>query len=72
MLIDTRYFGEIDMDEKKIVHFEHGLFGFEEYKDYTILYDSESERAVFLMAAVYDREVTCLSGRESAEGKVRL
>ena len=27
MLIDTRYFGEIDMDEKKIVHFEHGLFG---------------------------------------------
>ena len=47
MLIDTRYFGEIDMDEKKIVHFEHGLFGFEEYKDYTILYDSESEKECF-------------------------
>ena len=47
MLIDTRYFGEIDMDEKKIVHFEHGLFGFEEYKDYTILYDSESEKEPF-------------------------
>lgn len=47
MLIDTRYFGEIDMDEKKIVHFEHGLFGFEGYKDYTILYDSESEKEPF-------------------------
>ena len=47
MLIDTRYFGKIDMDEKKIVHFAHGLFGFEEYKDYTILYDSESEQEPF-------------------------
>lgn len=72
MLIDTRYFGEIDMDEKKIVHFEHGLFGFEEYKDYTILYDSESEKEPFFSWLVHDREVTCLSGRESAEGKVRL
>lgn len=47
MKIKTRYFGEIDMDDSKIVHFEHGLFGFEEYKDYTILYDSEGEETPF-------------------------
>ncbi len=47
MKIKTRYFGEIDMDDSKIVHFENGLFGFEEYKDYTILYDSEGEETPF-------------------------
>ena len=47
MKIKTRYFGEIDLDDSKIVHFENGLFGFEEYKDYTILYDSEGEEEPF-------------------------
>lgn len=42
MKIDTRYFGEIEMDESKLIHFENGLFGFEQYKDFTILYDSEN------------------------------
>lgn len=41
MLVKTRYFGEVDIEEQKIIHFEAGLFGFEDYKDYTILYDSE-------------------------------
>ena len=42
MQIDTKYFGQIDVEEEKIIHFENGLFGFEEYKDYTILFDSEA------------------------------
>ncbi len=41
MLINTKYFGEIDLDENKIITFEHGIMGFEEYKRYTILYDLE-------------------------------
>lgn len=41
MLIDTKYFGQIDVEDDKIIHFENGLFGFEEYKDYTILFDLE-------------------------------
>lgn len=41
MLINTKYFGEIDLDENKIITFEHGIMGFEEYKKYTILYDIE-------------------------------
>lgn len=47
MQIDTKYFGQIDVAEEKIIHFENGLFGFEEYKDYTILFDSESEENPF-------------------------
>lgn len=47
MKVDTRYFGEVEIGEEKILHFEQGLFGFEEYKDYTILYDIEEEKEPF-------------------------
>lgn len=47
MKINTRYFGEVEIGEEKIIHFENGLFGFEEYKDYTILFDSEDEEPFF-------------------------
>lgn len=47
MKINTRYFGEIEVGEEKIIHFEDGLFGFEQYKDYTIIYDVEAEDEPF-------------------------
>ena len=48
MIIDTKYFGTIDIGEEKIIHFDNGLLGFEEYKDYTILYDiDEEEKPLF-------------------------
>lgn len=47
MKVNTRYFGEVEIGEEKIIHFENGLFGFEEYKDYTILFDSEDEEPFF-------------------------
>lgn len=47
MKVDTRYFGEIEIEDEKILHFEQGLFGFEEFKDYTILYDIEEEGEPF-------------------------
>lgn len=40
MLINTKCFGQIDIGEEKIITFEDGLMGFEEYKRYTILYDN--------------------------------
>ena len=43
MLIQTRYFGEIDLTEEKIITLERGLLGFDEYKRFTILYDCEKE-----------------------------
>lgn len=41
MLVNTKHFGEIDLDEEKIIHFEQGIVGFEEYKNYTLIYDIE-------------------------------
>ena len=43
MLVKTKYFGEINLSEDKIITMERGMFGFEEYKKYTILDDSEKE-----------------------------
>ncbi|MDD3172612.1 MAG: flagellar assembly protein FliW [Herbinix sp.] len=43
MLVNTRHFGEIDLDENKIIYFENGILGFEEYKKYTLLFDQEDE-----------------------------
>jgi len=47
MKIDTRYFGEVEIGEDKIIHFEKGIPGFDEYKDYTVLYDIEGEGEPF-------------------------
>lgn len=41
MIIKTKYFGEVDLDEDKVITFEHGIMGFEECKKYTVLYDVE-------------------------------
>jgi len=41
MLVKTRHFGEVDLDEEKIIHFEQGILGFEDCKNYAILYDNE-------------------------------
>lgn len=43
MVVNTKCFGEVNITEDKIVTFEHGLFGFESFTKYTILYDNESE-----------------------------
>ena len=43
MLVKTRYFGEVDLTDDKIITLEKGLMGLDEYKRYTILYDCEKE-----------------------------
>lgn len=47
MKVSTRYFGEVEIEDEKILHFQNGLFGFEEYKDYTILYDIDAGEEPF-------------------------
>lgn len=41
MLVKTRHFGEIELDENKIIRFDNGILGFESFKDYTLLYDDK-------------------------------
>lgn len=45
--IETRYFGTVGIEEEKIIHFPAGIPGFEEYKEYTIIYDIDSEEEPF-------------------------
>lgn len=42
MKVKTRYYGEIDLDDSKVITFEKGLFGFEEYTKYALMYDSDT------------------------------
>lgn len=37
MIIDTKFFGEIDIDENKIIYFKEGIPGFEDFKKYILL-----------------------------------
>lgn len=41
MKINTRVFGEVDIEEEKIITFESGIIGFPELKKFTLLYDVE-------------------------------
>lgn len=49
MLIKTKCFGEVDIAQEKIIRFENGLMGFEEFKEYTILFDSEKDAGKTIM-----------------------
>lgn len=44
MLIQTKYFGQVDIEEEKIIKFSRGIMGFEDYTSYTILYDIEETK----------------------------
>lgn len=44
MHIDSRVFGEIDIDDDKIIRFEDGVIGFEEYHNYALIYDEEKRK----------------------------
>lgn len=43
MLVKTKFFGDVDLPEEKILTFDRGLIGLGDYKKYTILYDCEKE-----------------------------
>ena len=41
MVITTRVFGEIEIDDTKIITFGSGIIGFPDLKKFTLLYDAE-------------------------------
>ena len=43
MLVKTKHFGEIELEDSKIITFDEGLIGFEDNKRYTILFNNESK-----------------------------
>lgn len=43
MKINTRYFGEMEISEDKIITFENGIPGFEEEKNFIVINDDEED-----------------------------
>ena len=43
MQVNTKIFGQIDIDDAKIVTFENGIIGFPELKHFAVVYDEEKK-----------------------------
>lgn len=44
MVIETKNFGDVEVDEKNIYEFEYGLPGFEDLRKFTIITDDSGEK----------------------------
>lgn len=61
MIVKTKHFGEIDLDEEKVLTFDNGIMGFEDCRRYTILYNNESgERPVISWLQSLDEQALAL------------
>lgn len=52
MLLNTKHFGEIKIDEDKTITFQDGLFGFEDIKRYTIILNTDKDVPFHWLQAV--------------------
>lgn len=43
MKVNTRLFGEIDIEDDKILNLDNGIIGFPDMKKFTLIFDSESK-----------------------------
>ena len=41
MKVNTRIFGEVEVEEEKLIQFANGVVGFPELKDFALIYDEE-------------------------------
>ncbi|MDR0320316.1 MAG: flagellar assembly protein FliW [Treponema sp.] len=55
MKVDTKAFGQIDVEEKQKVTIPQGLFGFEDYKEY-VLIDAEAQPFIWLQS-INEKEI---------------
>lgn len=46
MRVVTKFFGEVELDDNKILDFPNGIIGFEDFKKYAIMYDEDSDGEV--------------------------
>ena len=49
MKVQTKWFGEIEVNEDKIITFDKGIIGFEDWKKYTLVYDAEKDDEVSII-----------------------
>lgn len=53
MVINTRDFGQIEIDESDILRFPEGLYGFEDVHEYVLLEPDEGHSPILYMQAVH-------------------
>src|SRR5690625_1287919 len=56
MLIETKYFGEMEIDEEKIIHFETGLPGFVHEQQFVVL-DLPGNELLQILQSVHTPEL---------------
>ena len=44
MRVQTKFFGEVELDDNKVIEFPNGIIGFEDFKKFAIIYDVEDDR----------------------------
>ncbi len=49
MKIQTKWFGEVEIDDNKIITFDKGIIGFEDQKKFALVYDSDKENGSEIM-----------------------
>ena len=49
MKVQTKWFGEIEVSNDKIITFDKGIIGFEDWKKYTLVYDAEKEENISII-----------------------
>lgn len=49
MQVKTKWFGTIEVEEDKIITFEKGLIGLDEFKKYTIIYNADKSESKTIM-----------------------
>lgn len=57
MKIKTKFFGEIDIDNKKVINFENGLPGFEYLKDFLFMTDEDEESHFCWLQSIEDIDI---------------
>ena len=57
MEIVTKHFGTMEYTEEETVHFQDGLFGFENYKDYLPIPLEEDSDALICLQCIEDQEI---------------
>ena len=46
MIAKTKFFGEVELDDDKVIEFPNGIIGFEDYKRYAIMFDEDKDSEV--------------------------
>lgn len=54
MKIITKLFGEIEVDEEKLISFPQGIIGFPEIKDFLLIHDSETKGNIRWMQSIQE------------------